>query len=60
MWFVMVSITGLWNYSTGWADAPFWADTSCCCASGAICYELGLVCKDYQRVEEDIGKETVK
>ncbi|XP_068494738.1 uncharacterized protein [Phaseolus vulgaris] len=46
--------------SSGRADAALWADTSCCCASGAISYELGLVCEDYQRLEEDIGKETVK
>lgn len=60
MWLVRVRITAQSNYSTGRADAALWADTSCCCASGAISYELGLVCKDYQRLEEDIGKETVK
>jgi len=60
MWLVRVRITALSNYWTGRADAALWADTSCWCASGAICYELGLVFKDYQRLEEDIGKETVK
>lgn len=50
----------LFNCLTGSADAHLWATTSCCCAVGAVSYELDLVFKDYQRANEDIGEETVK
>lgn len=46
----------LLNYSTGWADAPLWADIGNCRASGAIGYELGLVCEDCQRHKRQNGK----
>ena len=48
------------KYSTGGADAHLWEATSNHCAISAISDELGLVCKDYQRVEEDFGEETVR
>jgi hypothetical protein len=47
-------------YLTGSADAYLWTNTSCCCAGGAVSYELDLVFKDYQRSNEDIGEEAVK
>jgi hypothetical protein len=49
----------IFNDITGSADAPLWANTSCCCTSGAVSYELDLVFKDYQRANEDISEEAV-
>ena len=47
-------------HSTDWADARVWTSVSYCCATGTISYELDLVFKNYQRVEEDVGEEAVK
>lgn len=49
----------IFNDITGSADAPIWANTSCCCTGGAVSYELDLVFKDYQRANEDISEEAV-
>jgi hypothetical protein len=45
---------------TGYPDEPLWLFSGLFGSSGTIYHELDVVWEDYQGIEENLGKKTVR